>query len=172
MTETSSTPPSPVSVTRSTGGSTLVLDTISFLARFGLAAVWLYSGWVKITDPLATKQSVNAYKLFSPDMVNFIGTALPPVEIALGVMLAIGLLLRLTGAVSAVIFLGFIAGIASAWARGLTIDCGCFGTGGDNPNVTGWTYATEILRDLLFVAMAWWTAWRPFNRFAFPPGKK
>ncbi|MFC5939861.1 MauE/DoxX family redox-associated membrane protein [Corynebacterium choanae] len=145
-----------------------LLHWVSAISRFGLALVWLVSGGSKIIDPLATKQSIYAYQLFSPQMVNFIGTALPPVEIALGVMLLIGLLIRPVGAISAVIFVGFIAGIASAWARGLTIDCGCFGTGGDNPNVTGWTYAGEILRDLLFVAMAIVCVWRPFQRFAFP----
>ena len=57
---------------------------------------------------------------------------LPFVEIALGVLLLIlGLATRLAAVVSAALLVVFIAGIASAWTRGLRIDCGCFGGGGD-----------------------------------------
>ncbi|PRQ10332.1 DoxX family protein [Corynebacterium sp. 13CS0277] len=142
---------------------------VSAAARLGLAAVWIISGLSKIGDPLATRQSVAAYELFSPGIVNIIGTAIAPVEIALGVLVLLGVFLRPVGIVSGVIFLAFIGGIASAWARGLTIDCGCFGTGGYNADVTWWTYTSEILRDLLFVAMAAIVAWRPFRRFALYP---
>lgn len=139
---------------------------VSALARFGLAAVWIISGLTKISDPLATRQSVAAYELFSQDLVNIIGTALAPVEIALGVLLLLGIFLRPVAILSGIIFIGFIGGIASAWARGLTIDCGCFGAGGYNADVTWWTYTSEIIRDTLFVLMAGIVAWRPFRRFA------
>lgn len=47
----------------------------------------------------------------------------------------------------------FIAGIVSAWARGLNIDCGCFGTGG--PVAPGETaYGVDIARDIGFLALA------------------
>lgn len=142
---------------------------ISALCRFGLAAVWLVSGWLKITNPMETVQSVRAYELLSPDMAQLVGTALPPVELALGVLLLGGIFLRAAAGASAALLLVFIAGIISAWARGLSIDCGCFGSGGANPDVTGWTYMSEILRDLLFIAMAAWTVKWPFRRFARYP---
>ena len=107
-----------------------------------------------------------AYELFSRDVSDLIGTALPVVEIALGVMLLAGIFLRATAAVSGVIFAVFIAGIISAWARGLTIDCGCFGGGGYNANVTAWTYLSEILRDLVFAAGAVWVVKWPFKKWA------
>lgn len=146
-----------------------VSEIVSALTRFGLAAVWIVSGWLKIIDPLATRQSVLAYEIFNAQISYLIADIIPPLEIALGVLLILGIFLRWTGIISALIFLGFIGGIASAWARGLTIDCGCFGGGGYNESVTGWTYSIEILRDILFVAMAAWTAYRPFRRFAIYP---
>ena len=143
-----------------------VRTIISAIARFGLAAVWLYSGWIKISDPVTTKQSVAAYELFSTEVADLIGTVLPPLEIALGLMLLAGIFLRGAAAASGVIFVVFIAGIISAWSRGLTIDCGCFGPGGYNAEVTWWTYLSEILRDLLFIAAAVWTVKWPFRKWA------
>ena len=55
----------------------------------------------------------------------------------------------------------FIAGIASAWARGLRIDCGCFGGDGSLAWDREPAYLQEILRDLGFLALAAWLALRP-----------
>ena len=69
----------------------MITTAIGFIARFGLAVVWLVSGWQKLADPVTTKQSVAAYELFSRDVSDLIGTALPVIEIALGVMLLAGI---------------------------------------------------------------------------------
>jgi hypothetical protein len=54
----------------------------------------------------------------------------------------------------------FIAGIASAWARGLSIDCGCFGTGGQvAPGAT--RYLEEIVRDAALAVAGVWLVVRP-----------
>src|SRR5699024_3282797 len=54
------------------------------------------------------------------------------------------------------LLLVLIAGVASAWARGLKIDCGCFGGGGVDESVTWADYAEEILRDIGFMLLAVW----------------
>ena len=53
--------------------------------------------------------------------------AIPLVEVALGVYLALGLLTRPAAIASTVLLLVFVAAQAQAWARGLQLDCGCFG---------------------------------------------
>src|SRR5262245_17824051 len=103
---------------------------VGTLARLGLAAVWLVAGATKVTDLAASGRAVNAYQLMSFDVARVIGAALPFVEIALGVLLLVGLATRLAAGVAAALLVVFIAGISSAWARGLQIDCGCFGSGG------------------------------------------
>ena len=61
--------------------------------------------------------------------------------------------------------IAFILGIASAWARGLSIDCGCFGGGGEvGANDT--KYPQEIARDVLFAAAGLWLVWRPRTPFS------
>lgn len=54
---------------------------------------------------------------------------------------------RLAAAASAVLLLMFMAGIASAWARGLQIECGCFDGGGFAADATQ-QYPWEILCDV------------------------
>ncbi|MCZ7425392.1 DoxX family membrane protein [Micromonospora sp. WMMA1949] len=123
-------------------------------ARLGLAAVWLIAGGTKVGDLAASGRAVNAYQVMPYDLATVIGAALPFVELALGVLLLAGLATRISAGVSAALLVIFIAGIASAWARGLAIDCGCFGTGGQLAAGQTPSYLPEILRDLGFLALA------------------
>lgn len=141
-------------------------NIVSAVCRFGLAAVWLISGYLKFIDPVGTKKSVEAYELFPMDLAHMIGTVLPLFELALGILLLLGVFLRPVAAVSALMFLAFAIGIGSAWARGLTIDCGCFGVGGENPDAGAWTYIQGIGKDIVFFLMAIWTVKRPFSKLA------
>lgn len=137
-----------------------MLDGIGTLARLGLAAVWLISGAIKVSDLNQAYVAVQAYDLLPAGMVSVVAGAVPFLELALGVLLLVGLGTRLTAIVSAVVLLAFIGAVAQAWARGLTIDCGCFGGGGQVAE--GDTrYPQEIARDIGFLALAGWLAARP-----------
>ena len=122
--------------------------------RLGLAAVWLVAGGLKVGDLAAAGRAVNAYQLTPYDVAAAVGAAQPFVELALGLLLLVGLATRLAAGVSAGLLVLFIAGIASAWARGLSIDCGCFSTGGALPAGQSPSYLPEILRDLGFLVLA------------------
>ena len=80
----------------------------------------------------------------------------------------LGLFLREASAVAAVVLVLFIVGISQAWARGLVIDCGCFGY---DPNDVsqGMNYALTLLRDAFFLILTAWTIWRPYRRYALHP---
>lgn len=144
---------------------TRALDVIGTLARLGLAGVLLVSGGLKAADPLQTTVAVDAYEILPPAGVEIVAALLPWVEIALGVLLVVGLGTRLVAVLSGLLLLAFVAGVAQAWARGLSIDCGCFGGGGQvAPGETA--YVTELLRDTGFLALAAWLAVRPRTLFA------
>jgi uncharacterized membrane protein YphA (DoxX/SURF4 family) len=137
-----------------------LLDVVGTLARFGLAAVWLVSGLLKAADPDQTYVAVRAYDVLPDAGVEVVAALLPWVELALGVLLLVGVGTRLVATLSAVLLVVFVAGVAQAWARGLAIDCGCFGGGGAvEPGQT--TYVQELLRDAGFLLMAGWLIARP-----------
>lgn len=131
-----------------------LLPWLGLVVRLGLAAVWLYAGATKVGDLAASGRSVHAYQVLPYDVSVVVGAVLPFVELALGVLLLLGLATRLVAGVSAALLVVFIAGIVSAWSRGLAIDCGCFGTGGELPAGQSPSYLPEILRDLGFLALA------------------
>lgn len=145
---------------------------VSLLARLGLAAVWLVSGWVKASDPQQTMVAVDAYRLVPDSMVRAVAIGLPAVELALGLLVLVGLAVRWTSIGSAVLLLVLIAGVASAWVRGLQIDCGCFGGGGQDSSVTWTDYASEIGRDIGFLALAGWLSVLPRAPLALGVGSR
>jgi uncharacterized membrane protein YphA (DoxX/SURF4 family) len=137
-----------------------VRDAIGTVARLGLAAVFLVSGTLKALDPDATYVAVRAYDLLPKAGVALVAGGLPWLEIALGLLLLAGVATRVVAAVSAGLLLLFVAGVTQAWARGLSIDCGCFGGGGAvAPGETA--YGLELLRDAGFLLMAGWLVVRP-----------
>ncbi|MEO3777132.1 MauE/DoxX family redox-associated membrane protein [Micromonospora sp. B11E3] len=127
---------------------------VGVATRLGLATVWLLAGASKAEDLAASGRAVNAYRLLPYEVATVVGAALPFVELALGALLLLGLATRLAAAVSAALLVVFVAGIASAWARGLSIDCGCFGSGGQLAAGQAPSYLPEILRDVAFLALA------------------
>lgn len=133
---------------------------IGLLVRLGLAAVWLVSGAIKASDLNQTYLAVQAYDLLPGSVSSVVAGAIPFLELALGVLLLVGLGTRITAAVSALVLLAFIGAVAQSWARGLTIDCGCFGGGGQvAPGET--KYPQEIARDIGFLLLAGWLMVRP-----------
>ena len=114
-------------------------------------------------DPQSSVAAVRAYRLLPSSLVTIVGWGLPFAEIALGVLLLAGVATRLVAVASAVLLLVFIAAVTSAAARGLSIDCGCFGGGGDvAPGQTA--YGTEIVRDVGLLLLAAWLVWQPRSR--------
>ncbi len=142
-----------------------VLGVVGTLARLGLAGVWLVSGVLKVIDPDQTYVAVRAYQVLPPAGVESVAALLPWIEIALGVLLVLGVGTRVAAAASGVLLLVFVAGVTQAWARGLSIDCGCFGGGGAvAPGETA--YVGELLRDTGFLVLACWLTVRPRTSFA------
>jgi uncharacterized membrane protein YphA (DoxX/SURF4 family) len=138
---------------------------VSLVARLLLGGVMLVAGALKVTDPEAATQAVRAYELLPQGFDGVVGLLLPFLEIGIGLLLIVGYGVRAAAVAAGVFMVVFIAAVSSAWARGLAIDCGCFGGGGQvAPGDT--KYLQEILRDVGLLVVAGWLFLNPFSRFA------
>lgn len=139
---------------------------LSTVLRLALGTVWIAAGASKVTDLAESVRAVRAYRLLPEWAVPVVGAGLPFLEIALGLLLIVGFSIRFGAVLSAVLLAVFIAGIVAASARGLQIDCGCFGGGGDLGEGEQTAYTAEILRDVGLLALAAFLAWWPDSRFS------
>jgi uncharacterized membrane protein YphA (DoxX/SURF4 family) len=150
-----------------------MLRWLGLIARVVLGGVWLWAGLAKLPHPDASVSAVRAYQLLPAGLAETVGHVLPMLEVVLGGCLVVGLLVRFSGALSALLLVAFLIGMISVWSRGIEIDCGCFGDGGPNPNASS-QYPWEIARDTGLLALSLFLAWLPRTRLSadnllFPP---
>jgi protein-disulfide isomerase len=135
----------------------------SLAIRIVLAAVWVGAALPKISEPRRFVQAVRAYEATPEWLSKAIGYGLPILEILLAMLLLIGLITRYLAAMSAVLLVVFIIGIARASANGIKIECGCFGGGGQSDTTS---YALDILRDVGLLALALFLVIWPMSKFS------
>ena len=140
-------------------------EWLGLAARLVIGAVWVVAGASKISDPAQSVAAVRGYQLLPSSIVPTVGQLLPVIEVVVGLMLVLGLLTRGAAVLSAILYAAFVVGIASVWARGITIDCGCFGGGGFDPDATS-QYPWEIARDIALMGASVFVAWVPATRLA------
>jgi uncharacterized membrane protein YphA (DoxX/SURF4 family) len=138
---------------------------LGLVIRLVLAGVFAVAGALKLPDPGESLRAVRAYRLLPESLVPAVGYGLPALEVVLAVVLLAGVATRLAAVVSAVLMAAFIVGVASAAARGLSIDCGCFGGGGE-VGAGETRYTQEIVRDAALLAGALFLARWPRTPFS------
>jgi len=136
------------------------MKILVFLSRFIVAITFIFSGFVKLVDPLGSAYKFQEY--FGADVLNMeflIPYALPfsilliLAEIMLGVMLLVGYLPKLTvwslfGIILVFLFLTWY----SAYYNKVT-DCGCFG---DAVKLSSWgTFYKNIILVLFIIVLVW-----------------
>lgn len=101
--------------------------------RWAVAALLGYAGVVKALDPGQFALDLGGYRLIPAGGTRLLALYLPWVEI----LCAASLLLRPLRAgawlIAIALSLGFVVFLGSAWARGLDVSCGCFGSGAAEP---------------------------------------
>jgi uncharacterized membrane protein YphA (DoxX/SURF4 family) len=142
-----------------------VKEWLGTAARLVTGGVWIWAAALKLPHPEQSVLAVRAYQLLPGDSATTVGHLLPVVEVVVGGCLVLGLLTRGAGVVSALLFVAFIVGILSVWARGLEIDCGCFGGGGAQKGASG-DYPWEIARDVGLLALSGFLVWQGRTRLA------
>jgi uncharacterized membrane protein YphA (DoxX/SURF4 family) len=103
---------------------------LRLLLRLMLAGVFLYAAWTKLRQPwLMFALSIDAYQLLPEWAVLTTARVLPWLELAIGVLLLVGVWLRYVSILAAAILGVFFAIMLLSFGKGMGIDCGCFGVG-------------------------------------------
>ena len=105
-----------------------LLPWLGLLIRAGAAAIWLAAGAAKVGELETFRQQVGQYQLLPHALETPFAYALPFVELLVGIYLAVGLLTRAAALAGCALMVLFLIAQAQAWARGLDLDCGCFGS--------------------------------------------
>ena len=132
------------------------MEVAALAARFVLATVFLLAGVAKLSGRRAFASGVAKYELLPPALVRPIALAIPPLELAGGLLLALGLVVRPAAALLALALCAFTVAVSTALLRGKSLDCGCFGPTAPRPI----TWLT-VLRNLGLLALAVLVVVRP-----------
>ncbi len=126
------------------------------MLRIGLGAVLVYAAWLKLRDPwMLFAMAIDGYQLLPQWAVVAVARTLPWFELALGLVLIAGVWLRTAAGITVALQAAFIAAMAHSYAKGMKIDCGCFGSG--DP-ISPWTLSRDgaLLLAALAVGLGAW----------------
>ncbi|EOZ99279.1 hypothetical protein A33Q_0657 [Indibacter alkaliphilus LW1] len=136
----------------------MLRQTILFIIRLFVGGLFIFSGLIKVNDPVGTAIKLEEYfDVFSNDIASFFylfkDIALPlavflvVAEVVLGIMLILGVRLRITvWALSLMILFFTFLTFYSAYFNKVT-DCGCFG---DAIKLTPWE---SFIKDVILLVL-------------------
>jgi putative oxidoreductase len=105
-------------------------NTFTFISRAVVGFIFVVASIPKIADTTSFMKSIEVYGLFPYFIISITAIFLPWLELVVGVFLIFGILLRGSSLLSSVLFFTFSILITVTLLRGLSIDCGCFGSDG------------------------------------------
>lgn len=130
------------------------MDTLVVLLQMILAGVLIVAAYGKFRDLPGSRQAVADFGV-PKQFADLAGTALPAVELALGIGLLWGVTARWAALLAALLFLAFIAGIGYNLSKGKQPECHCFGQIHSEP--AGWP---TLIRNVILTLAALVVVWR------------
>lgn len=138
--------------------------TVETLLATALGALFIYAGAIKIPDPAALLADVEGYRLVSHRVAWVAALLLPPLEVLCGAGLWIPPWRRTSALLLGFLMAVFTAALLAAWARGLDIHCGCFGSADEETASNLLLLAVRDLAILGGLGFVWWSAGRQGER--------
>jgi putative oxidoreductase len=129
-------------------------DRVAWILRIALAAMFIWAGAQKARHPQLFALDLEAYRILPAALILPIAYYVPWLEIAAAGALFLPALRRAAIAIVLGLLIVFTLMLAVAWARGLQINCGCFGAAGHDPT----DFVVAILRNLLLLGATAWLA--------------
>ncbi len=132
----------------------------TLIVRVVLSLAFLVAGFLKLRDPSLFAVQVHDFRLTPWWLSAGIAVYVPWLEIFAGLGVWIKRVAGGAWFLYMAMLTGFIAVLISAISRGLDVDCGCFGGGGDESDL-----GMGIIRNLLLLAGVAW-CWMKDSRYA------
>jgi uncharacterized membrane protein YphA (DoxX/SURF4 family) len=101
---------------------------VLYAFRLIIGGLFIYAGVIKIADPLGFARDIQNYRILPPAACLFIALILPWFEALSGAFLIVGIFKRTSAWLLSFLLAGFIVLVIITMARGLDVDCGCFGS--------------------------------------------
>ncbi len=133
--------------------------TLTFQVSLGFVLVYASAG--KLSDPGTFAKEIYNYQIFPLFIAKSIAIFLPWLELILGLFLIFGLRLKSSAIFSTFLLVLATLAVASAFARGLNINCGCFA---HHVEYVGWE---KIFENTLLIAMGIFIYFFPNSSFTF-----
>jgi uncharacterized membrane protein YphA (DoxX/SURF4 family) len=128
--------------------SNKLVRLLLLVLRVALGAIFVYAAWIKLRDPWQLfAMSIDSYRILPLGVVELAARVIPWTELAVGLLLISGFWMRISGPIVSLLLLTFFVLMLRAYAKGMAIDCGCFGPG----EAISWK---TLLRDGSMVAAA------------------
>ncbi len=121
--------------------------------RLIVAGMFLFAALPKLLDPVTFARDIDNYRMVPDALIGPLALMLPVAEIVIGMALLSGVYARGAALVAGAMLLGFAAGMIQAIARGINLDCGCFGQFAE-AQVSWWTVARNLVLFALTLAVS------------------
>jgi len=136
------------------------MKIVLLVLRWAIAGVFAYAGIRKVLAPQDFADSIASFAILPNGLINIVALSLPPFEILLALAVVTRVQRRPALLGLAVLTAVFMAALGSAIARGIAVDCGCFGS--EEPSATAAWKA--LLRDIPLLAAALWLCWIDYRQ--------
>jgi uncharacterized membrane protein YphA (DoxX/SURF4 family) len=111
-----------------------VMHLLMVIFRLIIGGTFFISGLLKVIHPEEFRKTLSTHGLFSTGTIHLSSLVLPYVEIAVGLLFALGFKTKVTGRIIICLLILFTIEASFAFALGSAVDCGCFTTeGGGEP---------------------------------------
>lgn len=118
--------------------------------QFVIGAVFIYASYNKLFDQVGFAKSIYGYKFLPDFMINITAIIVPSLEFIAGLFLMFGLFRKGSSLIIIVLLSVFLIALIQAYARGLDIDCGCFGSNAAD-KTTSSDLLIRIFEDILLL---------------------
>ena len=105
-------------------------NVAALVLRVVLGVIFVYAAGLKLRDPWALfAMAIDSYQVLPVWAVELVARVLPWFELLLGILLIAGLWRSVSTVAASLLLVVFFSLMVRAMAKGMQIDCGCFGPG-------------------------------------------